>query len=86
MIDWPATSAGWFGLAGSLLLLVPAIRDQVIRRIIHYHRKRSKAPGGAVHGPVADGHAIRASGWHPVDSASIFLGGTCLALSYTVTG
>jgi hypothetical protein len=85
MLDWPATHAGWFGLVGSLLLLVPVIRDQIIRRIVHYHRVRGQWRSGGLHTPVAEGHALKASGWHPADSASIFLGGVCLALSYTVT-
>lgn len=84
--------ANWFGLIGSLCLLVPPARDQ-LRRFARARaaarQKRSLRHGRAalaeVWGSVKDGFSGRMERWSAADSACTGLGALLLALSYLYT-
>jgi hypothetical protein len=86
-MDWiglPDKYAGWCGLVGSLLLLVPPCRDQIVKRF--YTKWKSARSGGLaeMRTAIADGAKDGAAYWQPVDAVSIVAGAILLAMSYVL--
>jgi hypothetical protein len=81
----------WFGLIGSVLLLIPPARDQILRfdraRKARDERKARRAGREVfadLHRMVKGGYEARMAQWNGWDSLSMAAGALCLMLSYVV--
>lgn len=77
------TAAEWFGLAGSALLLVSAVRDLVLRWWIWILRHRQAQPGlTGLRQYLVDSHQAAREAHPALDSLLMAAGATCLGVSY----